>query len=107
MDSFAAGSSGDFLGGFYSDVVAREIGQFPGHKEQTYRVEFTIRGNARELDSTYPKLLTETQPWEREGPVIGSAVKPLLRTVVCSVLLAAGGILLLTPFLRKLRRWWS
>lgn len=100
----ATGSSRDFQGGFYSDVVAREIGEFRGHKGQSYQVVLTIRQDVQELDRTNPKLLIETQPSEWEGPVIGSAVKSLVATLG-GWLMAISGVLLLilTPLLRRWR----
>jgi hypothetical protein len=100
----ATGSARDFQGGFYSDLVAREIGEFHGHKGQSYRIVLTIRQNAQELDMTNPQLLIETQPWEWEGPVIGSAVKFLAATI-SSGLMAMSGVLLLIlmPLVRRFR----
>jgi hypothetical protein len=70
----ASGSSLNFRGGFYSDMVAREIGAFSAQKDQAYRIVLTIARDGSELDAASPRLLVETQPWEWERAVVGSII---------------------------------
>jgi hypothetical protein len=82
-----SGSSLNFRGGFYSDRVAREIGEFSAQKGQSYRIILTIVRDGSELDATAPTLLVETQPWEWKNAVVGSVVAVYIAVLL--VILAA------------------
>jgi hypothetical protein len=94
----ASGSSRDYSGGFYSDRVAREIGEFAAEKNKTYRAILVVARDGAALDSTAPRLLIETQPWEWKDTVVGFAAGSFFCAVGSIVLGAAGFlVLVLTP----------
>jgi len=88
-----SGSSLAFRGGYYSDNVAREIGEFSAHKGQSYSIVLTIGREGSALDATAPRLLVETQPWEWKDAVVGS----IIATYVAELLVVVAVLIIGLP----------
>jgi hypothetical protein len=96
-----SGSSRNSWGGFYSDTIARELGEFTAQKNQQYSIVLSIRRDGGELNKTNPTLLVETQPWEWKEAVVGSALISQLRILGTALFVAAGLLtLVLSPRFR-------
>lgn len=68
--TIAKGRSQDYRAGFYSDTIAREIGEFRGGKGRVATIRATINRDASELNGAKPKILVSVDPSEWKDDVV-------------------------------------